>query len=141
ATVVPATSTELGKGVHDVRGRYHRRWSAIARSWRRRASCTRSGARRPLHHGPHADGAGRLRRSRFVRPSYGVGVVAGPQGPLGLEIGHGGGGPGFAHGVFAIPARSALAIVLTNEEDFDAQSLARTLLSRAVADHMSGRTG
>ncbi len=31
----------------------------------------------------------------FVRPSYGLGVMADPGNSIGLVIGHGGGGPGY----------------------------------------------
>ena len=48
----------------------------------------------------------------FVRPCYGLGVMADPEHPLGTVVGHGGGGPGYATAVFAAaepptPSRSS----------------------------------
>jgi D-alanyl-D-alanine carboxypeptidase len=70
----------------------------------------------------------------FVRPAYGLGLMADPASPLGLVVGHGGGGPGYAHGVFAAPGAGALAIVLTRDERYDAQGLALRLLEAAIRD-------
>jgi len=48
-------------------------------------------------------------------------------------VGHGGGGPGYAHAVFAVPSRDAVGIVLTPDETFDAQGAALRLLSAALS--------
>jgi hypothetical protein len=56
-----------------------------------------------------------------------------PGSRLGTVVGHGGGGPGYAHGVFTVPARGAVAIVLTHDQRFDAQGAALRLLG-AVLD-------
>src|SRR5262249_53396624 len=63
----------------------------------------------------------------FVRPSYGLGVMADPEHPLGTVVGHGGGGPGYAAGVFAVPSRDAVAIVLAADESYPAQQSALEL--------------
>jgi D-alanyl-D-alanine carboxypeptidase len=68
----------------------------------------------------------------FVDPRYGLGVMADPGSPLGTVVGHGGGGPGYAHGVFAVPTRDAVAIVLTHDQRFDAQGTALALLAAAL---------
>jgi D-alanyl-D-alanine carboxypeptidase len=68
----------------------------------------------------------------FVRPCYGLGVMADPGSPLGLIIGHGGGGPGYSTAVFAAPQHDAVAIVLEPAEDFPAQELARDLLNASI---------
>jgi hypothetical protein len=65
----------------------------------------------------------------FVRPSYGLGVMADPGHALGTVVGHGGGGPGYASGVFALPSRDALAIVLAADESYPAQRTALDLLA------------
>jgi D-alanyl-D-alanine carboxypeptidase len=65
----------------------------------------------------------------FVRPSYGLGVMADPEHPLGTVVGHGGGGPGYAAGVFALPRAEAVAIVLAADETYPAQQTALELLS------------
>jgi D-alanyl-D-alanine carboxypeptidase len=67
----------------------------------------------------------------FVRPSYGIGVMADPEHPLGMVVGHGGGGPGYAAAVFAVPEADAVAIVLAADERYPAQREALELL-RAV---------
>jgi D-alanyl-D-alanine carboxypeptidase len=64
----------------------------------------------------------------FVRPSYGLGVMADPENPLG----HGGGGPGYATAVFAVPDADAVAIVLASDESYPAQAQALELLTAAV---------
>ena len=66
----------------------------------------------------------------FVRPCYGLGVMADPEHPLGIVVGHGGGGPGYATAVFALPGGEAVAIVLAADERYPAQQRALELLSR-----------
>jgi D-alanyl-D-alanine carboxypeptidase len=68
----------------------------------------------------------------FDDPRYGLGVMADPGSPLGTVVGHGGGGPGYAHGLFAVPERRAVAIVLTPDQRFDAQGAALGLLAAAL---------
>ena len=68
----------------------------------------------------------------FVRPSYGMGVMADPGSPIGTVVGHGGGGPGYASAVFAVPAADAVAIVLAADERYPAQERALELLTAAV---------
>jgi CubicO group peptidase (beta-lactamase class C family) len=68
----------------------------------------------------------------FVRPSYGLGVMADPGFPLGTIVGHGGGGPGYATAAFAIPEADAVAIVLAADERYPAQRVALELLAVAL---------
>jgi D-alanyl-D-alanine carboxypeptidase len=68
----------------------------------------------------------------FVRPCYGLGVMADPGNELGTIVGHGGGGPGYAAAVFALPRADALAIVLAADERYPAQKTALELLTAAV---------
>ena len=68
----------------------------------------------------------------FVRPCYGLGMMADPDSPLGTVVGHGGGGPGYATAVFAAPHADAVAIVLTADERYPAQQTALDLLTAAV---------
>jgi D-alanyl-D-alanine carboxypeptidase len=130
---VPAPSALLLDGVADVRGVYDPRWighrTVVARAedilgfWR---------ALPPEMLDPRtfvpigADAPG------FVRPSYGLGVMADPESPLGILVGHGGGGPGYAAGVFAVPRADAVAIVLAADEQFPAQRTALELLAASA---------
>ena len=68
----------------------------------------------------------------FADPRYGLGVMTDPSSTLGTVIGHGGGGPGYAHGVFTVPSRNAVVIVLTHDQRFDAQGTALRLLQAAL---------
>lgn len=131
---VSATSHKLGDGIHQVAGRYHPGWVGhrtvvtTARDLHRFWSTPPAKFLDPstlLPIGFDAPG--------FVRACYGLGVMADPGSPLGLIIGHGGGGPGYSAAVFAAPPHDALAIVLEPTEDFPAQELARDLLNAAVA--------
>jgi hypothetical protein len=58
--------------------------------------------------------------------------MADPANPLGTIVGHGGGGPGYAAGVFAVPGADAVAIVLAADEQYPAQQRALELLTRAL---------
>ena len=129
-----ATSRKLGDGIHPVAGRYHPGWVGhrtvvttagdLHRFWRTPpAKFLDPSTLVPI--GSDAPG--------FVRASYGLGVMADPDNPHGLVIGHGGGGPGYSTAVFAAPEHDALAIVLEPTEDFLAQELARDLLNAAIA--------
>jgi D-alanyl-D-alanine carboxypeptidase len=130
SVAVPAPSAQLLDGVDDVRGVYDPRWvghrTLVARAgdlvgfWRDLpAEMLDSGTFAPI--GFEAPG--------FVRPSYGLGVMADPEHALGTVVGHGGGGPGYAAGVFALPSRDALAIVLAADESYPAQKAALELLA------------
>jgi NAD(P)H-hydrate repair Nnr-like enzyme with NAD(P)H-hydrate epimerase domain len=55
--------------------------------------------------------------------------MADPEHPLGTVVGHGGGGPGYAAAVFALPSRDVVAIVLAAEESYPAQQAALELLT------------
>lgn len=68
----------------------------------------------------------------FVRPSYGLGVMADPGNPFGTVVGHGGSGPGYATAVFAVPNADAVTVVLAADERYPAQRTALELLSAAV---------
>jgi Beta-lactamase len=127
---VPAPSAQLLDGVDDVRGVYDPRWvghrTLVARPenlvgfWRD-LPAEMLDPRTFVPIGADAPG--------FVRPSYGLGVMADPESPLGTIVGHGGGGPGYAAGVFALPRADAVAIVLAADERYPAQRTALDLLS------------
>ena len=130
---VPASSALLLDGVDDVRGVYDPRWvghrTVVARAgdlldfWRDLpAEMLDSRTFVPI--GAEAPG--------FVRPSYGLGVMADPEHPLGTVVGHGGGGPGYATAVFAVPQANAVAIVLAADELYPAQQTALELLTAAL---------
>jgi D-alanyl-D-alanine carboxypeptidase len=132
-TAVPAPSAQLLDGVDDVRGIYDPRWvghrTLLARAedlvgfWRDLP---------PEMLDPEtfvpigADAPG------FDRPCYGIGLMADPGSPLGTVVGHGGGGPGYATAVFAVPRRDVVAIVLAADERYPAQQRALELLTSAV---------
>ena len=130
---VPAPSALLLDGVDDVRGVYDPRWvghrSLVARAedivgfWRDLpAEMLDPGTFVPI--GFEAPG--------FVRPSYGLGVMADPGHPLGTIVGHGGGGPGYATAVLSVPRADVVAIVLAADERFPAQQTALELLEATV---------
>jgi D-alanyl-D-alanine carboxypeptidase len=130
---VPAPSALLLDGVGDVREIYDPRWvghrTLVARAedilgfWRDLpAEMLDPGTFVPIG----ADAPG------FVRPSYGLGVMADPGSPLGTVLGHGGGGPGYAAAVFAVPSADVVAIVLAADERYQAQPNALELLTAAV---------
>ena len=108
ATAVPASSALLLDGVDDVRGVYDPRWvghrTLVARAedlvgfWRD-LPAEMLDPRTFVPIGFDAPG--------FVRPCYGLGVMADPEHPLGTVVGHGGGGPGYAAAVFAVPSADA----------------------------------
>ena len=134
SAAVPAPSTLLLGGVRDVRGVYDPCWvghrTLVARAedlvgfWRDLpAEMLDSRTFVPI--GFEASG--------FVRPCYGLGVMADPGSPLGTVVGHGGGGPGYATAVFAVPSAGALAIVLAADERYPAPQTALELLTAAVS--------
>jgi D-alanyl-D-alanine carboxypeptidase len=130
---VPAASALLLDGVADVRGLYDPRWvghrTLVARAedlvgfWRRLPE-EMLDPRTFVPIGADAPG--------FVRPSYGLGVMVDSEHPLGVVVGHGGGGPGYATAVFAVPSADAVAVVLAADETFPAQQTALALLTTAV---------
>jgi D-alanyl-D-alanine carboxypeptidase len=132
-SAVPAPSALLLDGVDDVRGVYDPRWvghrTLVARAddlvgfWRDLP---------PEMLDPRTFVPVGFDAPGFVRPSYGLGVMADPEHPLGTVVGHGGGGPGYAAAVFAVPARHAVAIVLAADESYPAQQTALELLSSAL---------
>jgi D-alanyl-D-alanine carboxypeptidase len=129
---VPAPSALLFDGVGDVRGVYDPRWvghrTLVARAvdllgfWRDLPDELLD-PRTFVPVGADAPG--------FVRPSYGLGVMADPGSPLGTIVGHGGCGPGYATAVFAVPGADAVAIVLAADERYPAQQAALELLTAA----------
>ena len=131
---VPASSALLLDGVDDVRGVYDPRWvghrSLVARAgdlvgfWRD-LPAEMLDPRTFVAIGFEAPGS--------VRPCYGLGVMADPGSPLGTVVGHGGGGPGYATAVFALPSADAVAIVLAADERYPAQRTALELLTAAVS--------
>jgi D-alanyl-D-alanine carboxypeptidase len=130
---VPAPSALLLDGIDDVRGVYDPRWvghrTLVARAedlvgfWRN-LPAEMLDPRTFVPVGFDALG--------FARPSYGLGLMADPENPLGTVVGHGGGGPGYAAGVFAMPSADTLAIVLAADESYPAQETALELLAAAV---------
>jgi D-alanyl-D-alanine carboxypeptidase len=130
---VPAPSALLLDGVGEVRGVYDPRWvghrTLVARAedlvgfWRN-LPAEMLDPRTFVPIGFDAPG--------FVRPSYGLGVMADPEHPLGTVVGHGGGGPGYAAAVLAVPSTDTVAIVLAADERYPAQAKALELLSRAA---------
>jgi NAD(P)H-hydrate repair Nnr-like enzyme with NAD(P)H-hydrate epimerase domain len=59
--------------------------------------------------------------------------MADPGSPLGTVVGHGGGGPGYAAAVLAVPEAGTVAIVLAADERYPAQQKALELLTRLPA--------
>lgn len=131
---VPAPSAQLLDGVEDVRGVYDPRWvghrTLVARAedlvgfWRDLPAEMLDPATF-VPTGFEAPG--------FVRPCYGLGVMADPENPLGTVVGHGGGGPGYATAVFTVPSADVVAIVLAADERYPAQQGALELLRQNCA--------
>jgi D-alanyl-D-alanine carboxypeptidase len=133
---VPASSALIGDGPHPVAGRYHPRWVGhrtmvtSARELHRFWSSPPSAFTDPANFVPLGTGTGT--GGLLVHASYGLGVLADPRSPIGLIIGHGGGGPGYSAAAFTAPGKAAVAIVLQPAEGFPAQELAVELLRTAV---------
>lgn len=131
--VVPARSALIGEGIHLVAGRYHPCWAGhrtmltSARELHRFWSSPPSAFTDPTALVPVGAVGG-----PWVRPSYGLGVMADPGSPAGMVIGHGGGGPGYSAGAFTALGKAATAIVLEPAENFPAQELAVELLEASV---------
>lgn len=131
---VPAPSAQLLDGVEDVRGVYDPRWvghrTLVARAedlvgfWRDLPAEMLD----PATFVPTGFAA-----PGFVRPCYGLGVMADPENPLGTVVGHGGGGPGYATAVFTVPSADVVAIVLAADERYPAQQGALELLRQNCA--------
>jgi D-alanyl-D-alanine carboxypeptidase len=131
---VPASSALLLDGVDDVRGVYDPRWvghrTLVARAgdlvgfWRD-LPAEMLDPRTFVPIGFEAPGS--------VRPCYGLGVMADPGSSLGTVVGHGGGGPGYAAAVLAVPEAGTVAIVLAADERYPAQQKALELLTRLPA--------
>ncbi len=132
---VPARSALIGDGMHHVAGRYHPRWVAhrtmvtSARELQRFWSSPPPAFTDPQYLVPVGIRTGGM----SVKASCGLGTLADPCSPVGLIIGHGGGGPGYSAGAFAAPGKAAAAIVLEPAEGFPAQELAVKLLTAAVS--------
>ena len=132
-TAVQAPSALLLDGVEDVRGVYDPRWVGhrtlvasaedVVAFWRN-LPAEMLDPRTFVSIGADAPG--------FVRPSYGLGVMGDPEHPLGMVVGHGGGGPGYATALFAAPAADAVAVVLAADERYPAQQTALELLTATV---------
>ena len=122
--LAPGLSSQIGSGRQDVRGRYHPRWvghrTAISTAGDLRLFWTALAGGRLLERssedllrfvpvGVEAYG--------FGRASYGLGVMADPDWPGGVLIGHGGGGPGYGAAAFAVVGQEpAVAVVLKGED-------------------------
>jgi D-alanyl-D-alanine carboxypeptidase len=142
--LVAGRTTQLGDEVVDVRGRYHPGWvghRALASSaadlfafWSALASGRFAGSARLLD--PATWVAIGREAPGFVRPSYGLGVMADPGSPLGTVLGHGGGGPGYGAAAFAVPDRRApaVAVVLTAQDAVEGADAAALALLRVVAE-------
>ena len=68
----------------------------------------------------------------YVRPSYGLGVMHDPESRLGELIGHGGGGPGYSTGAFAVLGDEPVVAVVLSDEDLDPFARALPLLEAGV---------
>jgi D-alanyl-D-alanine carboxypeptidase len=116
--LVPGHSETLGG---DVRGRYHPAWIGhralvstcrdLHRFWTGLVTTPLADRATFVPIGSDAPG--------FLRPSYGLGVMADDESPLGVVVGHGGGGPGYAAAAFATLGRNGeplAAVVLSGRE-------------------------
>lgn len=131
---VPAPSALLLDGVDDVRGVYDPRWVGHRTLVARAGDLVRFWRDLPAEMlDPRTFVPVEADAPDFMRPSYGLGVMADPEHPLGTVVGHGGGGPGYAAGVFAVPKADAVAIVLAADERYPAQRSALELLTRKLA--------
>jgi D-alanyl-D-alanine carboxypeptidase len=133
----PGPSEELGG---DVGGRYHPAWVghralvSTAADQHRFWCALAAGELGALAEPGDLVEVGRAAPG-FVRPSYGLGVMADPESPLGLVVGHGGGGPGYAAGCFAVLRREgpvAAVVLASGDGDPSVQETALRLLGEAV---------
>jgi D-alanyl-D-alanine carboxypeptidase len=130
---VPAPSALLLDGVADIRGVYDPRWVGHRTLVARAGDLTGFWRTLPVEMlDPRTFVPIGFDAPGFVRPCYGLGVMADPESPLGIVVGHAGGGPGYAAGVFAVPRADAVAIVLAADESYPAQETALELLAAAV---------
>jgi D-alanyl-D-alanine carboxypeptidase len=137
-TLAPGVSETLAG---DVRGRYHPGWVGhrtlvstcreLHRFWTWAATTVLAEPATFVPIGFDAPG--------FVRPAYGLGVMADPGASPGPVIGHGGGGPGYAAAAFAAAGRdgeTVAAVVLSGREP--TPGIERTAL-RLLAGAAQGR--
>jgi D-alanyl-D-alanine carboxypeptidase len=72
-----------------------------------------------------------------VTPSYGMGIMADPDGPFGASYGHGGGGPGYNLFAAILPHRArgrlSVAVFCNNSLGADTQRAAHELFRIAIA--------
>ena len=80
------------------------------------------------------------------RPSYGLGIMGDPEAPLGRELGHGGGGPGYDLRVTHIPSLRGHAVTLaalcnrdTSEASWRIVDALRDVLAEALVEPLSAR--
>jgi D-alanyl-D-alanine carboxypeptidase len=134
---VPARSALIGDGQRPVAGRYHPGWVGHRTMVTSARELHRFWSTPPPAFADLANlvPAGAGPDGFFAQPSYGLGVMADPGSPIGLIIGHGGGGPGYSAGAFTAPGQAAVAIVFQATEDFPAPELAVELLMAAVCEH------
>lgn len=130
---VPAPSALLLDGVEDVRGIYDPRWVGHRTLVARAEDLVGFWLDLPAEMlDPRSFVPVGADTPGFGRPCYGLGVMADPEHPLGTVVGHGGGGPGYATAVFALPHAAIVAVVLAADERYPAQRKALELLrSRA----------
>jgi D-alanyl-D-alanine carboxypeptidase len=72
-------------------------------------------------------GSGRQDVRGRYQPSYGLGVMADPEWPYGVLIGHGGGGPGYGAAAFALVRPEPLVAVVLKGEDGDGHAEAEAI--------------
>jgi D-alanyl-D-alanine carboxypeptidase len=74
-----------------------------------------------------------------VSPSYGMGIMADPDSPVGASYGHMGGGPGYALTCVVIPnsavGRLSVAVFCNSSDGAEPDQLAGTLIAHVVSGH------
>jgi len=132
--LAPGLSSQIGAATQDVRGRYHPCWvghrtaistaADLRRFWTALAAGELLG--RSFHDLLSTVEVG-VEAYGLVRPSYGLGVMADPDWPHGVLIGHGGGGPGYGAAVFALVQPVPLVSVVLKGEDGDGSAEAEAV--------------
>lgn len=134
ATEVPELPVHLPDGTrYDPRWVGHRTLLSTAADQLRFWTALAGGELGPLE--TLADFTGIGAAPGFVRPGYGLGLMVDPDHPGGRLVGHGGGGPGYAAGAFALlrPMQApAVAVVLAERETAPAQEAAMALVRNAA---------
>jgi D-alanyl-D-alanine carboxypeptidase len=78
-----------------------------------------------------------LQHPLFGQPAYGLGVMVDLRSPLGLLVGHGGGGPGYAAGALHLPAahgQRITCVALANRDQPDlGLQIAHAVIFKALA--------